>query len=87
MCGGTRMRKQGMIVRWDDAKGFGFIRGAGAAQDVRITLDRFQEAMSGHVVANGDHVALEFRRREADAVRKRVGDHRDTPALDDPKTA
>lgn len=36
------MRKEGTIVRWDDAKGFGFIRSGSVAQDVFVHVRDFR---------------------------------------------
>jgi uncharacterized membrane protein YsdA (DUF1294 family)/cold shock CspA family protein len=52
------MRKQGMIVRWDDAKGFGFIRGAGAAQDLFVHV-RDYRSLHGAAPRPGLRVSFE----------------------------
>lgn len=36
-----RMRKSGKVVRWDDSRGFGFIRGDGKGQDVFLHVRDF----------------------------------------------
>ncbi|MBE7368987.1 cold shock and DUF1294 domain-containing protein [Ramlibacter pallidus] len=41
------MRKEGTIVRWDDAKGFGFIRSGGSAQDVFVHARDFRSGADG----------------------------------------
>ena len=38
------MRKEGTIVRWDDAKGFGFIRSGASAQDVFVHVRDYSSA-------------------------------------------
>ena len=38
------MRKEGTIVRWDDAKGFGFIRAGATAQDVFVHVRDYSSA-------------------------------------------
>ena len=51
------MNKQGTVVRWDDAKGFGFIRGTGA-QDIFFHVRDFRGA-PGAAPRQGMKVAFE----------------------------
>jgi len=51
------MNKQGTVVRWDDAKGFGFIRGTGA-QDIFFHVRDFR-ARPGAVPSRGMRVTFE----------------------------
>lgn len=51
------MNKQGTVVRWDDAKGFGFIRGAGA-QDIFFHVRDFR-AGPGAIPRQGMKVTFE----------------------------
>ena len=51
------MKKQGTVVRWDDAKGFGFIRGTGA-QDIFFHVRDFR-AGSGAIPRQGMKVTFE----------------------------
>lgn len=47
------MRKEGTIVRWDDAKGFGFIRSRSLAQDVFVHVRDFRSN-----IGEGPHPGL-----------------------------
>ena len=42
------MRKDGMVVRWDSARGFGFIRSAGKPADVFFHAKDFQDMAAPH---------------------------------------
>lgn len=52
------MRKEGTIVRWDDVRGFGFIRSAAATQDVFLHARDFRTA-GGVVPRQGLRVSFE----------------------------
>lgn len=52
------MRKEGTIVRWDDAKGFGFIRSGAVAQDVFVHVRDFR-ARTGEPPRQGLRVTFE----------------------------
>lgn len=52
------MRKEGTIVRWDDAKGFGFIRGSSATQEVFLHARDFSSP-TGDVPRQGLRVTFE----------------------------
>ncbi|MBG9390611.1 DUF1294 domain-containing protein [Caenimonas aquaedulcis] len=52
------MRKEGTIVRWDDAKGFGFIRTGAGAQDVFVHVRDFR-AGGGEAPRQGLRVSFE----------------------------
>ncbi len=52
------MRKEGTIVRWDDAKGFGFIRGDSIAQDVFLHVRDFR-AHAGEAPRQGLRVSFD----------------------------
>jgi uncharacterized membrane protein YsdA (DUF1294 family)/cold shock CspA family protein len=52
------MRKEGTIVRWDDAKGFGFIRSGSAAQDVFMHVRDFR-SRSGESPRQGLRVSFD----------------------------
>jgi len=41
------MKKQGTVVKWDDARGFGFIRAAGSIGDVFFHVRDFRSASGG----------------------------------------
>jgi uncharacterized membrane protein YsdA (DUF1294 family)/cold shock CspA family protein len=52
------MRKEGTIVRWDDARGFGFIRSRSLAQDVFVHVRDFRSA-TGQAPRPGLRVTFE----------------------------
>jgi uncharacterized membrane protein YsdA (DUF1294 family)/cold shock CspA family protein len=52
------MRKEGTIVRWDDAKGFGFIRTAADTQDVFVHVRDFR-SRAGETPRQGLRVSFE----------------------------
>lgn len=52
------MRKEGTIVRWDDAKGFGFIRSGSVAQDVFVHV-RDYRSPHGQAPRQGLRVSFE----------------------------
>lgn len=52
------MRKEGMIVRWDDDKGFGFIRSVALAQDVFVHV-RDYRPRAGEAPRKGLRVTFE----------------------------
>lgn len=52
------MRKEGTIVRWDDAKGFGFIRSAAGAQDVFVHVRDYRSSV-GQAPRQGLRVSFE----------------------------
>lgn len=43
----ARMKKQGTVVKWDDARGFGFIRAAGSSGDVFFHIRDYRPAGGG----------------------------------------
>ena len=51
------MRKEGTIVRWNDAKGFGFIRAGATAQDVFVRVRDYSSA--GEAPRQGLRVTFE----------------------------
>lgn len=54
----TPMRKEGIIVRWNDAKGFGFIRSGTTAQDVFVHVRDFR-SNGGEAPREGMRVTFE----------------------------
>lgn len=52
------MRKEGTIVRWDDAKGFGFIRSGAVAQDVFVHVRDYRSS-AGETPRPGLRVTFE----------------------------
>jgi uncharacterized membrane protein YsdA (DUF1294 family)/cold shock CspA family protein len=52
------MRKEGTIVRWDDAKGFGFIRSGEVAQDVFVHVRDYRSS-AGEAPRQGLRVTFE----------------------------
>jgi uncharacterized membrane protein YsdA (DUF1294 family)/cold shock CspA family protein len=52
------MRKEGTIVRWDDAKGFGFIRSGAVAQDVFMHVRDYRSSL-GEAPRQGLRVTFE----------------------------
>lgn len=53
------MRKQGTIVKWDEARGFGFIRAAGSIADVFFHVRDFRAAGGGSTPRQGLAVTFE----------------------------
>ncbi|MCL1051825.1 cold shock and DUF1294 domain-containing protein [Shewanella abyssi] len=58
------MMQQGVLTRWNDAKGFGFITQAGSHSDVFVHISSFSSA--AHRPKNGDIISFSYAKNSKD---------------------